>query len=229
MQPGAKCYQQLKEAAEQAGCWPIIHKAVFDYLETGAVPGEDFVKNSDVKQGTVKAQTNSSNSYQKTDPWPLPPAEVKPTYYREPSLSGSRRFPDFEALIDIAILEKRVEDVIHHYKLLCAPVAQPSPSTFFIQRPHKQIDEMVARFVEPTHPDMAIAIWQKIAGRLIDEVKPKAYQEATQYLRLMQKTYARTGRESDWQLFIDNLRTQHKPKRRLMEILNELMKSLGKL
>lgn len=72
-----------------------------------------------------------------------------------------------------------------------------------------------------THPDLALAIWKEIVDSLIAQVKPKAYDEAAVYLRLMKKVYTRNHRLDDWQELLNRLRTEHKPKR-LMEVLDTL-------
>ena len=66
---------------------------------------------------------------------------------------------------------------------------------------------------------------KSIADRLIGQVKPKAYREAAVYLRHMRKVYQQTGRPDDWQALIMRLRTEHKAKRRLQEVLDGLEKN----
>ena len=68
-------------------------------------------------------------------------------------------------------------------------------------------------------------IWKNIADRLIGQVKPKAYQDAAVYLRRMRKVYGETGRLDDWKALIMRLRTEHKAKRRLQEVLDGLEKN----
>ena len=58
----------------------------------------------------------------------------------------------------------------------------------------------------------------------IGQVKPKAYEEATIYLRLMRKVYTQNQRLADWQALLDRLRKEHKAKRRLMGVLDTLSK-----
>ena len=61
-----------------------------------------------------------------------------------------------------------------------------------------------------------------IVNNLIKQVKPKAYEEAAVYLRLMRKVYDRDHRLEDWQRLLEGLRREHKAKRRLMGILDTL-------
>jgi uncharacterized Zn finger protein len=141
--------------------------------------------------------------------WPLPEPEVK----RPESRSKLRleSFPNREMLIEIAILEKRYDDAVSIYRDLAKT-----------RRWAWSIDERLARAVATSHPDVALQIWHSIAERLIGQVKPKAYQEAAKYLRQMHKVYEKTGRVTEWKTLIMHLRTQHKAKRRLMEVLDAL-------
>ncbi len=141
--------------------------------------------------------------------WPLPKPEV------EPPSAGRResyqKFPDLTTLIDIAIDEKRFDDVVDLYHR-------------FSKDKHWgfETDKRVADAVADTRPDLALAIWGDIVNRLIAQVKPRAYEEASIFLRLMRKTYAGNKRLDDWQALLNRLRTEHKAKRRLMGVLDNL-------
>ena len=120
-------------------------------------------------------------------------------------------FPNREMLIEIAILEKRYDDAVSIYQDLAKT-----------RRWGWSIDERLAMAVATSHPDVALQIWQSIAERLIGQVKPKAYLEAAGYLRQMHKVYEKTDRVTEWETLLMRLRTQHKAKRRLMEVLAAL-------
>jgi uncharacterized Zn finger protein len=141
--------------------------------------------------------------------WPLPAPEVEPPTTAK--RYGRQRFPDLETLIKIAISEERLDDVADLYQR---------------RRKAKQwgceTDKTVADAVVNTHPDLTLAIWTEIVNNPIKQVKPKAYEEATVYRRLMRKVYDRDHRLEDWQRLLEGLRREHKAKRRLMSILNTL-------
>lgn len=165
--PSSTYYQELHEAAEKAQCWPAVRDAVLHYLETGQHP-------------------ELSNRKGKQSGWPLPSPEVEP-----PATSrrrGYQRFPDIETLIDIAIMETRLDDVVNLYQRLRKT-----------KRWGWETDKTVAQAVANTHPNLALTIWNDIVNNLIDQVKPKAYEEAATYLRFMKKVYARNHRLEDWQ------------------------------
>lgn len=141
--------------------------------------------------------------------WPLPAPEVRKTAI--PGKVSMQSFPNREMLIEIAILEKRYDDAVLIYQDLAKT-----------RRWGWSIDEQLARAVATSHPDVALQIWQSIAERLIGQVKPKAYQEAAGYLRQMHKVYEQAGRLAEWKTLLMRLRTQHKAKRRLIEVLDAL-------
>ena len=183
--PSSANFQKLCKAAQKAGCLAAVRDAAMHYLETGKEP--------------------------KLSTWPLPTPElVVPAGER---LKILRQFPDFKALIDIAILEKRLDDVVSLYRRLDKT-----------ERMHGYTDKKVAEAVAETHPDTALKIWEGIVNELIDQVKPKAYEGAGGYLRLMRKAYEDNRRDEDWRALIDKLRMTHRQKRRLMEVLDRLSK-----
>lgn len=141
--------------------------------------------------------------------WPLPKPEVQRPESREKFRLES--FPNREMLIEIAILERRNDDAVTLYRTLAAT-----------RRWSWDIDERLAKAVTRSHPQIALQIWKSIADRLIGQVKPKAYQQAAVYLKCMHKIYEETGHLGEWKALTLNLRVEHKAKRRLMEVLDEL-------
>lgn len=146
--------------------------------------------------------------------WPLPEPEVE--RMRAGGNQGGDNFPQRELLIDIAILEKRHDDAVAIYDELRG-----------VRRWGWSVDERLAGAVADSHPDVSLRIWKEIADRLIGQVKPKSYQEAAGYLRKMRGLYGKTGRLAQWQEMIARLRVEHKAKRRLMEVLDDLERHNG--
>lgn len=188
--PSSSDYSELRKAAEKAKCWPAVRAAALHYLDTGQRPG------SKDRKGKGRG-------------WPLPSPEVEPSTTKK--RSGDQRFPDLETLIDVAILEKRFDDVVDLYQHLRKT-----------KRWRGETDKTVAQAVAKYHSDLALGIWQDIVEGLIDQVKPKAYEEAAVYLRLMKKVYTRDNRLNDWRGLLEDLRRNHKAKRRLMGVLDTL-------
>ena len=185
-----KSYTELRKASEKAGVWPAVRECALSYLETGRRP-------------------DPSVKVKKSMEWPLPQPEVI-----RPANKAERRYeqyPNLDMLISIAILEKRLDDVVALYQELRKR-----------KRWSMATDKSVAEAVAQSHPQVSLDIWRNIAQGLIGQVKPKAYEEAAIYLRNMCKVYQDTGRLSDWQNFLGELRREHKAKRRLIEVLDGL-------
>lgn len=188
--PSSKSYRELREAAEKAKCWPLVRTAILEYLETG-------------RHLALVAQTGGNTG------WPLPMPEVAPPASRKPR--GYQQFPDLNTLIDIAILEKRLDDTVALHQRLRKT-----------RRRNAETDKAVADAVAGSHPEVALKIWRGIVDALIRQVKPKAYASAAVYLRRMEKVYRRNNRVADWQALLIDLRKTHKAKRRLMGELDNL-------
>ena len=186
--PSENTYSDLRLAAEKIKSWPPLRSGALDYLQTGQRPS---------------AGGRGKNA------WLLPDPEVKMPEATEKFRMES--FPNRDMLIEIAILEQRLDDAVALYQKFAKN-----------SRWGWSIDEQLAKAVATSHPDVALQIWQSIAERLIGQVKPKAYQEAAGYLRQMHKVYEKTGRVTEWKTLIMRLRTQHKAKRRQMEVLDGL-------
>ena len=95
--PSIADFKELRRSAEKAKCWPTVRDAVLRYLETGQHPA--FTEQKDKKRR-----------------WPLSSPEVKPPTVKK--RSHHHPFPDLETLIEIAILEKRPDDVVDLYQRL---------------------------------------------------------------------------------------------------------------
>ena len=138
--------------------------------------------------------------------WPLPETGL------DVPDTTRRQFPIVDELINIAILEKKPDQVLHWYDRL----------------PKKRfgwygIDEdKIATAVQTHAPDRAVAIWKNKAERLISQVKPSAYQEAAKYLRKAAKVMNQVKKQAEWERYLKGLREKHIRKRRLMEILDGL-------
>jgi len=190
--PYLERYKELRKAAEKLGCWPVVRTGALGYLESGRRPDVATKKEGDPKS------------------WPLPEPEV--CYPPEKSKGGFRdSFPDRSMLIDIAIFEKRFDDVVSLYR------AMRKGSAGF-----GEIDQTVAKVVAQTHPEVALSIWRHLVDGLIAQVKPRAYVEAGGFLRLMRKVFDANQRMAEWEGLLAELRRTHKAKRRLLEVLNSL-------
>jgi uncharacterized Zn finger protein len=198
--PSEETYAALRQAAEKAKCWPEVREAALHFLETGERPDRG----------------------QKNMPWPLPPTEV--AHLEEKDARGKEKriykkdFPQQEVLLRVAMLEKRLNDVIALYRIW----SKTRQESFFRSWDYgysKSLDDKVARLISASYPDVALEIWKSLVNQLIGQVKPAAYDAAKPYLLSMKSLYEKKNRRSEWKALISELRTIHKLKRSLLKVL----------
>jgi uncharacterized Zn finger protein len=183
--PSLHTFQDMRKSAEKAKAWPEVRAATLLYLELGKLPQSDLT-------------------------WSLPETGVKMD--RETRKS---EFPMIDVLIDIAIEEKRPDEVLRWYDQ---------------RKSKKQIfwgwdgyrEDQVAEAVADHYPDRALAIWKIVAEKQIALTKPKAYETAAIYLRKVHSLLKRMKREEEWKNYLVELRQANARKSKLIEILSRL-------
>ena len=182
--PTLQTFQEFQKTARKVKVWTKVKPVVLQYLETGKLP-----------------QSGSS--------WPLPETGIPKTKERRP-----RQFPLTETLIDIAIYEKRPDDVMRWYD----------------QRKSQKVGWWLSEFQEDKiagalaykYPDRAMDIWKRLAANLIAQVKPKAYEKAAAYLGKIQRVLKSQSKDKEWRIYLAQIRKEHARKRKLLEILGGL-------
>jgi uncharacterized Zn finger protein len=175
----------MKKVAEKAKVWTAVRAASLLYLESGKHPWAD-------------------------PSWPLPETGVKET-----SEVRKSEFPITDILINIAIEEKRPDDVLKWYD------HRKSKKQVFWGGDGYQEDQ-VAEAVADQYPDRAIDVWKSIAQRQIALTKPKAYETAAVYLRKVHGLLKKMKREGEWRDYFLKVRQANVRKTKLIEILHRL-------
>ena len=183
--PSLHTFQDMKKAAEKAKVWPEVRAAALLYLETGKLP-----------------QSNPT--------WPLPQTGVK-----EDRETRKSEFPMADVLIDIAIEEKRPDEVLRWYD------QRKSKKQIFWGGDGYQEDKIAGAVVD-LYPDRAIAIWKNLAEKQIALTKPKAYEAAAIYLRKVYSLLKKLKREGEWKDYLLKLRQANARKTKFIEILNRV-------
>ena len=192
--PSEKKYCEIKVAIDDPEAWRVVRDVLLQYL----------------RSGEWAVAVNREN-------WPLPPEEYVHAK-NETGRYSHGTFPNYDALVDIAFREKRIDDIVGLYREYRATHRNGHTNDPY----YGGIEVNIADKVLHKHPDVSLEIWQRRVESLINLVKPRAYQSAKPYLLSMRKTYEKLGRVREWEALLQNLKTRHKAKRRLMEILREL-------
>ncbi len=202
--PDVNRYAEVQKATITLGLWDEIRPMLLDWLEKGLRPDQAPV---DVPQRRGRAKSAPPAAARKTA-WPLPSTGLSISDER----GRYRSFPDTGTLIEIAIQEKRNDDVLRWY--------ERSGKHDGYWYDHQ--GTTVAGAVQETHPDASLAIWLRMAKAQIAMTKPSAYQTAGAHLAMMKTVYQRTGRLPEWEHLLATLRTENARKRRMIEVLDGL-------
>ncbi|MDD1699721.1 MAG: hypothetical protein LUQ04_02890 [Methanoregula sp.] len=183
-------YRQLEKSARAAGAWDSMEGAVRQFLETGKLPAQ--------RRGDRNDTGNIFGSLPDTGLFPRDSIRVP----------GS---PFFDILIDIAIAEKRPDEVIIWYDKL-REVSRARGSFY-------HPDDKVADAVFEQFPDRALGIWREKAERLAKEARPKSYEASVSYLKKIRALMKKQGREDEWEDYLAKMRGLHVRKKRFLEML----------
>ena len=182
--PSLSSFQDLLKAASKTEYLAEVRTAAMQYLETGNKP--------------------------KRENWPLPKTGL-------PEVSEKRSrwdvFPQCNVLIEIAITEKKPDQVIRWYE-----IRQKKTDHFYYYGKEDEIAAAVAK----AYPEKAIAIWEKISEKLIAETKPASYEQAGRYLRKLKALLIEEGKGKQWSDYSAELRNINKRKIRFVEILDKI-------
>jgi len=180
--PSCHAFTECQPASDQTGAWPQVRQALLRFLEKGELPW-------------------------KQKDWPLPKSGLD-----RPGADQRQRFPLLSELINIAILEKKPDQVLKWYDQR----PQDAYGGFGVSA------DVIASAVQAHAPERAVAIWKNQAERLIAQVKPSAYQEAGKFLRKAGEVMSKQNQQAQWVQYLRSLREAHARKRRLIEILDSL-------
>lgn len=196
VRPEIGSFKALRQAAESAEVWPAVKTSVMHYLETGE----------------FSERTERIDKGQNIPSWPLPE-----TGLRETIDNRGKNFPLVGTLLDIAIEEKRPEEVLRWYDYSKRGKLQD-----FWRWSYYGEDDKVAEAIKEAYPERAVAIWKKLAENQIGQTQPKAYEQAGIYLNKLRRLYHKLGKEEEWQSYLTNLRSANIRKTRFLEVLNRL-------
>lgn len=199
--PSVAGLREVMERSKKAGCEEVVTNGAMAFLETGRRPDAE---REDPSEGGPE------------DPWPLPP----PPEPEEQASRPARRppgGPHYQVLIDLAIDENRPDDVLKWYDELDA--ARKRQHGDWRAGPLDS-EEAVAEAVASSHPDRAIAIYRQAADYVASKTNTRTYPEAGRLLKRAKRLLEKNGRGGEWATVVEEFRSKHRRKRRLMEVID---------
>ena len=190
--PSMLTFRELCKSAQKAKVRPAVEAWARYFLETGHLPR--------TKGRKRKGEPD--------DKWPLPSTgfheDIRPA-----------EGPVTHTLIEIAIAEKQIEEVLKWYDL---ETSRPEYRRGYMPTSSLQIAEMV----KEKYPDRTIEIWKELAESEISRVEVSGYREAGTYLREVRDTLKRLNKEDEWETYLSELRNENKRRPRCLEVLDGL-------
>ena len=185
--PSYTSYRRLEKSSCAAGVWDAVGPAVRNYLETGMLPGPQRGKSH--SSGTLFSA--------------LPDTGL---FLSRPGRTGT---PFFELLIEIAIAEKRPDEVLAWFDKL-----RSVPRGIFPLPYNRVANAVVEKF-----PDRALAIWMERAESMPSASHPKSYESSLHYLEKIRALLKRQGRSDMWEKYLAKIRIMHARKKKFIAML----------
>jgi len=128
--------------------------------------------------------------------------------------------PHYQVLIDLAVGEKRPDDVLRWYDAMCADHQRPGATVPWSVYGASAYDNTVATAVARSHPDRALGIYRECVTAHLREANVSAYETVAAYLRKMRPILKSLDREAEWTQLLGDIRHQYRNRPRLMDILD---------
>lgn len=203
--PSRDSFQNLIKAAAKAGCEDSIRGIALNFLETGVSPLPS--------PGKVSAKSVENAE------WPLPmPAYLLPLLGNE-SRYRSAAGPHFDVLIDMAIADRRQDDVLRWYDAMSAGQKHRGSMSWYGSGGY---GDQVAEAVTESHPERSLAIYRQRVDDHLPHASASAYEAVAVYLRKMRPILKALHREVEWDGLLADIRLRYKNRPKFMEILDKL-------
>jgi uncharacterized Zn finger protein len=202
--PDRGTFNQLVAAAAKAGCQEAVRGVALQFLETGISP--------------IRASARASDRKTAIADWPLPTPE-----YLAPMLKLERRAwqapgPRFDVLIEMAIADKRPDEVLVWYDKLRSNAKEIAGGVHRVAGCADRVAEAVAR----THPNRSLEIYHQRVSEHLKRADISAYETVATYLRKMRPIMKSIGNEPGWMQMVADIRVNYRNRPRFMEILDKL-------
>ncbi|MGA2501413.1 MAG: SWIM zinc finger family protein [Tepidisphaeraceae bacterium] len=206
-QPHVTSLKTLLAAADKAGCQDRVRQLALQFLETGVAP----IRIVTSRNGEYKADVVSE--------WPLPVPGFVLQLHNPKAPLRSRVGPRMDVLIDLAIDEKRPDDVLRWYDKFRSDRKQSANHFLYGQTDR---GDSVAEAVAKSHPERALAIYAERVNEHLTQASHSAYETVAAYLRKMRPILKSLGREQEWIGLLADIRLKHRNRPRFMEVLDRL-------
>jgi len=228
VRPSLNCDYELRERLQKIACATkdpkiIAAQALDDFLAHPYESTYRKLKRACEKLGAWKRvrdfvlrhyETGARMADEKK--WPL--AKIEMTACEE-----KVSFPCAGVLTDIALHEKRMDDVVKWYRVL----THDGNEIFYSYGWNGDRNEEVANAVAKIAPELSVKVWEKKIVANCEKPNRLCYANIGVALRKLRPLLERLGRVGEWHQIIERLRTEYKRRSSLMGILNQIDREKG--
>jgi uncharacterized Zn finger protein len=212
--PSMRGFQDLIAAASKAKCAQKVRAAGLQFLESGLLP----IGLSASPMGKKDASVDPT--------WPLPvPDYLVPSSDSGSGARGARSAqsarPHYDVLLEMAMAERKPDEVLHWYDKLVSDVRRLAGSGWRAHE-HPSYSDQVAAAVTSAHPQRALDIYHRGLDDHLKHADISAYERCADYLRKMRPILKLLGREEEWTRLLAVIRQSFRNRPRFMEILDTL-------
>lgn len=205
--PSSQTFQELEAAAKKAKYFEPVRDAALRFLESGVAP--------------IRIAPDGRKGQKTTiDPaWPLPlPAYLVPLMLARETKRKSQ--PYYAVLLDMAIKDKRPDDVLRWYEAETTPTKQTLRGPHFFGNYYDS--DRVAKAVATAYPQRALEIYRRKLDANLKQANTSAYQTCAVCLRNMRPIYKALDQDDHWNELLADVRHNYRNRPRFMEILDKL-------
>jgi uncharacterized Zn finger protein len=205
--PSSGTFRELETAAKQAKCLDPARAAALRFLESGVAPICVSMDGKQRQKITI-------------DPaWPLPLPDYLVPLMLERQTKRTPR-PHYDVLLDMAIKNKRPDDVLRWYEAATAPTKQALSRPHFLGN-HFDSDR-VAKAVTAAYPQRALEIYRRKLDAHLRQASTTAYETCAACLRNMRPIFKALDQDDHWNELLADVRHNYRNRPRFMEILDRL-------
>lgn len=203
--PSRESFQQFLKAAANAGCEDSVRGFALNFLETGVSPLPTPAKASAKNKASAE--------------WPLPmPGYLLPLWITEARFRPVAG-PRFDVLIDMAIADRRNDDVLRWYDAMSSGQKTRGGMSWYGSGGYA---DSVAAAVAQSHPERSLGIYRQRINDHLPHAGVSSYEAIAGYLRKMRPILQRLHREGEWDGLLADIRSRYKNRPKFMEILDKL-------
>lgn len=216
--PSAQGFRELLSAADKAKCGEQVRAAALEFLESGRSP--------------IPTSSRSGKPRDKAADraWPLPvpdylapPPESGATARSVRSLSGDTPRPHYDVLLEMAIADKKPDDVLRWFdQMRASERGAAGVRGAWEAYAYAPYSEKVAAAVASTHPQRALDIYRAGLDAHLKRAEMSAYETCAAYLGKMRPILKGLDRDDDWTSLLADIRQDYRNRPRFMEILDSL-------